>query len=275
MKKLLVLLGFTSFFAFRIADVFTDLGITKTQVEDFINRSLAGDVFFAPGSVTKVPLESRVSIVQAIGSFAKSYTKTDDFKNRYAEWWKSQEPVKPETAEARIAREKAEQAKGAADAEKSQKEMVQMMKKQIAETKDAAIKKQLEEALKSSVDVQAELKKEMESPDYTEQMKEMQAIAARAYTDEYKEKSKKYTSDYAYWKTIQNPNVLIKQRLNRFLEISSTVDFNAQLKTVNNRKKFVKEEYEQKNDTWRRCFRAGKPAVDAARAIAQEWLKEV
>lgn len=275
MKRLIALIGFGLFLAFRIADVFTDLGITKLQAEDFINRSLTGDVFLSPSSVTKTPLASRVSIVQAIGVFARSYTKTDDFKNRYADWWKSQEPVKPETSEARMAREKAEQAQSVADAEKSQKEMVQNMKKQIAETKDAAIKKQLEEALRYSIDIQAQLKKEMESPDYKEQMKEMQEITARVYMEEYKEKSKKYTSDYAYWKTIQNPNVLIKQRLNRFLEISSTVDFNAQLKTVNNRKKFVKDDYEQKNDTWRRCFRAGKPAVDAARAISQEWLNEL
>lgn len=275
MKKRIFLLGLTTIFAFKIADVFTDLGITKLQAEDFVSGSLTGDVFLYPNSAAKVPLTSRVSIVQAIGNFAKIYTKTDDFKNRYAEWWKSQEPVKPETAEARIAREKAEQVQSVADAEKSQKEMVQTMKKQIAETKDAAIKKQLEEALKYSVDIQVQLKKQIESPDYQKQMKEMQEMTTRVYTEEYKEKSERYTSDYAYWKTIQNPNVLIKQRLNGFLEISSTVDFNAQLKTENNRKKFVKEEYEQKNDTWRRCFRAGKPAVDIARAISQEWLKEL
>jgi hypothetical protein len=115
----------------------------------------------------------------------------------------------------------------------------------------------------------------MEDADFQKQMKEMQEIAARAYIDEYKEKAEKYTADYAYWKTIQNPNVLIKQRLNRFLEISSDVDFNAQLKAANGLKKFVNEEYEQKDAVWRRCFRAGKPAVDVARSITQEWLKEL
>ena len=36
--------------------------------------------------------------------------------------------------------------------------------------------------------------------------------------------------------------------------------------------RFADPKFESKNDFWKRCFRAGKPAVDAARAAAQSWL---
>ncbi len=275
MKKLFVFLGFVGVFAFKIADVFSDLGITKQQAEEFLSNSISNGSLYYPRSANKIPMANRASIVQAIGIFAKSYVKTDAFKNHYAEWWKDKEPVKPETPEARAAREKAEQAKSALDAEQGQKEMVQNLKKQIAETKDPALKKQLEEVLKTSIEMQAQMKKQFESAEFKAQMKQVEEMSNLAYAEEYKELLQKYNADYAEWKAIQNPNVLIKQRLNRFLEISSRVDFNAELKTENGLRKFVKEEYEQKDDTWRRCYRAGKPAVDAARTIAQEWLKEI
>jgi hypothetical protein len=275
MKKLFIVLGFVTFLAFKMADVFSDLGITKQQAEEFLSNSLSNGSLYYPRSASKIPMANRVSIVQALGGFAKSYLKTDDFKNRYAEWWKDKEPTKPETPEARIAREKAEQAKSTIDAEQGQKEMVQNLKKQIAETKDPALKKQLEEVLKTSIEMQAQVKKQLENAEFKAQMKQAEEMSGLAYAEEYKELLQKYNADFADWKAIQNPNVLIKQRLSRFLEISSSVDFSAELKTENGRKKFVKEEYEQKDEHWRRCYRAGKPAVDAARIIAQEWLKEI
>jgi hypothetical protein len=39
------------------------------------------------------------------------------------------------------------------------------------------------------------------------------------------------------------------------------------------RMRFVDEDLETKPREWKMLFRAGKPAVDAARAAAEEWLK--
>lgn len=76
------------------------------------------------------------------------------------------------------------------------------------------------------------------------------------------EDEKRYPSD---------ANVLIKQRLQEFLSISATVDFNAQL----NGSMFANPEYEAKSGQWKMCFRAGKAVVEAAREEAQAWLKEL
>lgn len=68
-----------------------------------------------------------------------------------------------------------------------------------------------------------------------------------------------------------DPREAIHRALNEFLALSASVDFNA--KVVNGR--FVDPVYQGKDDQWKRCFRAGKPAVDAARDVAQGWLQQV
>lgn len=68
-----------------------------------------------------------------------------------------------------------------------------------------------------------------------------------------------------------DPNKLIKKRLEEFLEVSGSVDFDARL----NGRMFANPEYESKSDKWKMCYRAGKEVVAAARDEAQKWLKEL
>ena len=68
-----------------------------------------------------------------------------------------------------------------------------------------------------------------------------------------------------------NPDELIKKRLESFMEISATVDFDAQL----NGSMFANPEYEKKSDQWKMCFRAGKAVIAAAREEVATWLKEL
>jgi hypothetical protein len=68
-----------------------------------------------------------------------------------------------------------------------------------------------------------------------------------------------------------NPDELIKKRLQSFMEISATVDFDAEL----NGSMFANPEYEKKTDQWKMCFRAGKAVIAAAREEVTTWLKEL
>lgn len=68
-----------------------------------------------------------------------------------------------------------------------------------------------------------------------------------------------------------DPMVMVKQRLVNFLEISSTVDFDAVVVDG----QFTREEYIQKSGEWKMCYRAGKVVVMAAREEAQKWLDEL
>lgn len=64
---------------------------------------------------------------------------------------------------------------------------------------------------------------------------------------------------------------MVKKRLNDFLEISATVDFDAEVSGG----MFVNPEYQKKSSWWKMCYRAGKDVVAAAREEAQKWLDEL
>ena len=70
-----------------------------------------------------------------------------------------------------------------------------------------------------------------------------------------------------------DPNKLIKQRLQEFLDLSASVDFDAKLTGMS--RTFENPDYEAKGNDWKMCFRAGKAVVQAAREEAQAWLKEL
>ena len=68
-----------------------------------------------------------------------------------------------------------------------------------------------------------------------------------------------------------DPQELIKKRLEEFLEISATVDFDAEMRG----RMFADPKYESKDDKWKMCYRAGREVVGAARDEAKKWLEEV
>lgn len=53
------------------------------------------------------------------------------------------------------------------------------------------------------------------------------------------------------------------------------MDFAAPLVERDGAMRFADASYERKPPEWKRCYRAGKEAVDAARSAATAWLKEV
>jgi hypothetical protein len=271
MKKTLISLTFLSFIAFKFYDAFSDLGISKQQAEELVVTNLTNEYLNLPVKARLVSIGSRAAIVQAMGAFAKSYSQTESFKQQYAEWWKNSEPTKPQTPEAKAAEQKQQEE----ESKKQQQEFISNMKKQIAETKDVAIKKQLQEALDATIKMQAEMKTQMESPEYQKQLKQVKELTIKMEAEEYQKNMAEYQEKHKKWQADNNPKVLIKRCLEKFLEQTNDVDFNAELKIDNGHKQFVNEEYQQKDNTWKQCFRAGKPAVDAARNFSQEWLKEL
>jgi len=68
-----------------------------------------------------------------------------------------------------------------------------------------------------------------------------------------------------------DPKELVRSRLKEFLEVSSTVDFDAKLIG----KTFADAAYESKDQKWKMYFRAGKPVIEAAQDEVRKWLQEV
>ncbi|MDQ3281722.1 MAG: hypothetical protein M3Q69_09945 [Acidobacteriota bacterium] len=88
---------------------------------------------------------------------------------------------------------------------------------------------------------------------------------------------RQYKEDLAMWNENYPPmNVAIKTRLRDFLAESANIDYNAKLVRSGTQMRFANARYESEmSGDAKRCYRAGKPAVDRARAFAQAWLNEL
>lgn len=72
-----------------------------------------------------------------------------------------------------------------------------------------------------------------------------------------------------------DPSQAVTIRLNEYLKMLGTVDFNAQLALPDKYKKklFVNKDYEKKSAEWKAVYRAGKEVNEAISAGVKEWLK--
>jgi hypothetical protein len=95
-------------------------------------------------------------------------------------------------------------------------------------------------------------------------------MAQRSALEEHQRDVAKWNENFP-----ENPNVLIAKRLRAFLDTSADVDFSAKLVPSGDKMKFADAKYEQKSSEWKMCYRAGRDAVTAARAVAAAWLKEL
>lgn len=204
----------------------------------------------------------RSSFVQVVGDYAKQYTASREFVetyNEYREGKKPNEPEKPKTV-AELKKEHkdgiinsiAEMEKTKSQVSSDQKAMyddiIKTMKQQLADIDDP------------------------EKSMYTPEMDKMFQDSYNQQMENYKQEVKKWEQEYP----AANPKMMIKTWLNKFLEISKDVDFNAKTAIdTDGRTKFVKQEYERKDSNWKLCFRAGKETVNTARKFAQDWLKEL
>ncbi len=71
-----------------------------------------------------------------------------------------------------------------------------------------------------------------------------------------------------------DPAILVKRRLQEYLDLITTVDFNAQLTAPDkyNIRKFVNPEYEGKSSHWKACYRAGKEVNTEITVFVKDWL---
>lgn len=214
--------------------------------------SLGAKAFRAADSAT------RAHLVKGALAWFKAYTESAAFKVEYAKQRESAkpQPVKPRgTVDSELAKQKAERDKGLLEMKKNLANMSPDMRRQM----EATIKQM--EQMYAQQDANPQMAAMMHQGVEMERAEE-----EKSYQRRVAEYEKKWPAD---------PRKLIAQRLQEFLDLSKDVDFNAQLKPEYRKMKFVNPDYESRPDNWKLCYRAGKPAIDAARAFAAAWLKEL
>lgn len=244
------------------SDVISKLGSTPEEANEAVFSAFSGGNVFMSGtsSVFKTANDqARVALVTGVINFARAYTTSADFAKRWGVFRENQKPGAPQAGPTSMSAIQAQQKKAFEEAIKNMEEAAKKMP-QMKATFDEQIKgmrEQLAELAKADPAANAEMDEIFKQGAQQQQAQHKLDLAAW---------EKKYPVD---------PKPFIAQRLREFLALSATVDYSATLVKKDGRMRFENPAYERKDSQWKYMYRAGKPAVDAARALAQDWLKTI
>jgi len=239
-----------------------DFGVRETEVKGQIVYALVnGQVPVYPDRArfrAASPALRAAFVKNGLG-WVKSYTESPAFKadyNRQRDAAKPAPSTSKGTPDEQFAKYLEEQRKGLEEMKKNVAKMTPEMQKQMAE-----VVKQME----------ASIERTSKDPQMAAMMKQGYAHEAESDQQKYQESLAKYQTEYP-----ADPRVLIASRLRQFLELSKDIPFDAKLVPAGDGKmRFADPQYEAKPDDWKLCYRAGKEAVEAARAYATDWLRQI
>jgi len=211
--------------------------------------------------------EARVALVTGALAWAKEYTESPEFAKRFATERNQSEPRlsgrRTWTAEEDLNRRQAFFEQRIATEKKKLEEPPSP--RQTPEQQQAA-RKWSEDLIKRTETELARYK----DPVARAEMRKPLEVEEKEVNEAHAKWEENYPADY---------RVVVAKRLRDFLALSATVDFGAKLVPCKNSWQhhscFVDPAYEKKSEQWKRLYRAGKPAVDAARTFATNWLSEI
>ncbi|HEY0356879.1 MAG TPA: hypothetical protein VGC29_11770 [Flavisolibacter sp.] len=242
-------------------DLWKQLGIQESMAHQNIRNSfMYGDFYYSAKNAKNIAVGDRAAVIRELVAYAKKYYSGPEFTKDYQATRQRAMPREPkppsisfesikESEKQRLERnlKTAEQNLNSDNPKikNSAPTAIEKIKKELAALDDPnnpTIKRQLDASAKSY------------------------EAAVKRYQSDLKDFEEKYPADY---------KVTLKKRLQQVLEISSTVDYNAELTERFNKKVFVNPEYEKKPKSWKLAYRAGKETTDLVRAEAEKWLKEL
>ncbi len=272
MKRVIVIavcfVGIVLALAFRAVDekgiqVLKQLGISEEDAKDYVWLDFSHAILSYPRTdqILAIAKGDRPAMVRSIVDFAKSYAKSDEFKNRYETFRQEKKPERPEPPKTMDA------------LRNEQKEQLQKSLKEIEDNLKNATPEQREQ-YKPAVDGLQVSIKSLDAPNNPMYSKDVEKAYQQAYEGQLETFRKDSIEWERYW--TEDPTPMLVRGLEHFLEVSADVDFGAAvIKDNNGVATFANPEYESKPSEWKLCYRAGKETVEAARAAAKGWLKEL
>jgi len=241
-------------------DHLATLGISEGRAKEAVFDSfMANAVSIAgkPAAFLAMSSEARVALVNFTLNLARTFVESDDFKRRYADHREANGPdplPEEQTADSIFQKQRAGFEAQVAEMRKLFDQITPEQRATL-EAGWTEMRGQLDEMEKG------EKRKEIEGllKDQRDQQLQQRDAAMKEF-------EKTYPAD---------PRALVAMRLRRFLEVTSDVNYGAQLVDRNKKKVFADPALEAKPAEWKMAFRAGKPATDAARAFAQKWLADL
>lgn len=243
-------------------DMWKRLGITKQAGDEKIKNSFINGYLYYYGvkNVKNLALNDRSAIAKDLLIYTKQYVSSPAFTKEYDDMRKNAKPQEPVLKPLRSIAE-------------IQKDQVADMQKSIKETeKNMKEMPQYAKNMEPMLDI---LKKNLE--DYQDPKNSyFSSIAMGEKYDQenqlksFKERTKQWEDAYPV-----AASQFIAARLQKMLDATKDIDYNAELVEKYNKKRFANPAYESKNTEWKQGFRAGKEVTETARAFAKQWLSEL
>jgi hypothetical protein len=251
-------------------DALTALGVRPDQAKVTLFEVLGtGRLYQEAAKIAflKASAEARVALVNGALTWAKEYTESPEFAKRYAsartaaeprlsmgrKWTAEEELTRRQTLlDQRIATEK-KRLEGPPSPGRTPEQ--QQAERKRSEERITGM--ETERARYDDPIARAELRKPLEAED-------------QRVNDEHARWEEAYPADF---------RAAVGKRLREFLALSATVDFGAKLVPCKDASPplscFADPTYEKQTPAWKRCYRAGKQPVEAARTFAANWLREL
>ncbi len=263
---LVILAGITlllSFYVKKIDDIWKQLGLPQKEGTNFIYSSFkSGSLLFPSKNNFKNILSTdRKALAMELLNYTRQTIQSQDFRTEYERTRMFKKPTrqpKPPKTEEQVRGEKmAEAAKAIYNSEAAARNNA-----------DPEMKK----TFLASIEYFKKSLLELKDPNNSSVKKEVQnqQLLYETQLNHYKASMQQWETDYP-----EDVTLLIRQRLQRLMEETKSVDYEAQLIEKNGKKYFTNPAYEAKSIYWKYAFRAGKEITEATRTFAQQWLKEL
>ena len=240
----------------------SQLGITDGRAKEAVFDSfIAGAVSLAGKAevFTAAAPPARVAMVTAAATLARAFVESDEFQRRYADHREANGPdplPDEQTADQVLAKQRA-----------GFEQQVEALRKQfVADDITPEQKATLEEGFDAMRARFTEMEKGPQRAELDTLLKTQRAQQVSAHAEATQQFAARYPAD---------PRALVAMRLRAFLDTTRDLDFTASLTGQGKSRKLADPALEAKPAEWKMCFRAGKPATDAARELARKWLADL
>jgi hypothetical protein len=257
LKYLAATAGFIAAFAFN-SELLKRLDLSEQEAKEAIRDNFIRGGLWFPGNQTikALAVTKRAATVKELGSYIRQYIESPEFNKAYQEARAAAKPAGKGDAQTLINERLAA----------IEEELTEAEEKLKAATGD---RRKLHELSVSQLKQERDALKNPSHPmhnDYVENLtEETEENAAQR-----KMEADHFANDYP--STVKE---LVRLRLQKFLDVTATINFNAKLVQQGNIKVFADPALEAKDSDWKKLFRAGPETIGAARQFAQAWLRDL
>ena len=288
--------------AARPGDVMSDLTIDlpKLRQDVLLNLNEPKWFFFNPTAsirqmAKRLPESSRAATVAALGKSVRLFVESSVFKQAWLQDVKSRYPYNDSFSDEKLAQQEQDNQLAKAAMGNQLSAMDQAFAQMDPAMLQMAVRAQLsqeEKALASQAGSD-----QTKQARYVATLKKMLSLAPLEFKKQYvayiqkqtlgemnaslqgegvdKEQLAQYRRQKAEFDAHADFKPLLQKRLQDFITLSETVDFEARLIPMGYKQEFANPVYQRKPAEWKFLYRMGQEPVAEARAFAQKWLADL